>query len=431
MLLINSSITNVAQVTDIVAGQPTVVFPTGQAKLSHPGRENVVLPNVTGPGQVVAAVLDTDGRVKDPPHGNAWKSIRVLRDNQDLGTLWDIRQAYHFRDREGEYKSAVNGTPYRRHRAAAGQAQQGLLWVNPFTIVFQQLRLANNSQQPPATLNISPEFRVALNKIALPGTTLFRVDYRVMIKDGLPIPSQPGTEDLGHDRVDNLWVDKMLQVGPAVFPTAFTRSIASEHGQPWSHGHAHLGSEALGAAWSAALGKRGKSKHFNMQQIVDFASGMVPVPITSSQRHNLVCLLNANPSWIPQRNLNQAELSIEVRPAFIRPEATWERLTSIQPHHVDEVSSTALQSTAEAFSGNQPGSFLNYASVPSSRNLLHFSNRGFVNANQRANTANPSQTQQIGFLPSPIAKYDENGNPYYDSYSPNRGWFRTIYPPMC
>lgn len=419
------------QVTGVAAGQPTVVFPTGQAKLSHPGRENVVLHNVTGPGQVVAAILDTDGRVKDPPHGNAWKSIRVLRNNQDLGTLWDIRQAYHFRDREGEYKSAMNGTPYRSHRAAAGQAQQGLVWANPFTVVFQQLKLANNSQQPPATLNISPEFRVALNKIALPGATLFRVDYRVMVKDGLPVPSQPGTEDLGHDRVDKAWVEKILEVGPAVFPTAFTRSIASEHGPLWSLGHAHLGSETMGAAWSAALGKNGKSRHANMQQMVDFTSGMVPVRITSSQRHHLVRLLNANPSWIPQRNFIQTELSIETSPASIESEAPRERTRRpIQQRQVDEALSTALQSMTSNLSGSQPDSFLNYPLVPGSGSLLHSNNRGCINTDQTTSTANPSQIQQIDFFPSPVAKYDENSNLYYDSYSPTRGWFRTIYPPI-
>jgi hypothetical protein len=419
------------QVTDVAAGQPTVVFPTGQAKLSHPGRENVVLPNVTGPGQVVAAILDTDGRVKDPPHGNAWKSIRVLRNNQDLGTLWDIRQAYHFRDREGEYKSALNGTPYRTHRAAAGQARRGLVWANPFTVVFQQLRLANNSLQPPATLHISPEFRVALNKIASPGATIFRVDYRVMVKDGLPVPSQPGTEDSRHDGVDKAWVDKMLQVGPAVFPTAFTRSLASEHGPSWSLGHAHLGSDALGAVWSAAPGKAGKPKNADQQKTDDLTSGMVPVPVTSSQRYHIVSLLNANPSWIPHRPFIQTELSTEARLASIGPGAPGERTRwSIQSCQVDEVSPTALQSMTGALSESQPDGFLNCVLVPGSGNLLNSDNRDCVNANQAASTANPSSVQQIDFVPSPVAKYNENGNLYYDSYSPTRGRFRTIYPPM-
>lgn len=411
--------------------QPTVVFPTGQAKLSHPERENVVLPKVTGPGQVVAAILDTDGRVKDPPHGNAWKSIRVLRNNQDLGTLWDIRQAFHFKDREGEYKSALNGTPYRGHRTAKGQAQQGLVWANPFTVVFQQLRLANNSQQPPATLPISPEFRVALNSIAAPGATLFRVDYRVMVKDGLPVPSQPGTEDSGNDRVDNAWVDKVLQVGPAIFPTAFTRSLATKHGLYWSLGHAHIGSEALGAAWSAKPRKRGILRNVNQQQTDYFTPAMVPVPVTAAQRDQIIRLLHANPDWIPQPNLGQEEFSTEETPASIEPEAPWERTRMPIPScQVDEVSSTVVQSMTGSLSGYQPNSVLDHALVPGSGNFLHFDNRDSVNENQAAITANSSSVQQIDSVSSANAEYDENGHLYYDHYCPTQGWFRTIYPPL-
>jgi hypothetical protein len=56
-------------------------------------------------------VVETDGRITGRiPNGNSWKYIRVLRSNQDLGTLWDIRQALHFSKREGDYISCILGT---------------------------------------------------------------------------------------------------------------------------------------------------------------------------------------------------------------------------------------------------------------------------------------------------------------------------------
>ena len=46
-------------------------------------------------GALDDAMLKIDGRVKNPPHGNAWKVIRCRRKNQDMGTLFEIREDYY------------------------------------------------------------------------------------------------------------------------------------------------------------------------------------------------------------------------------------------------------------------------------------------------------------------------------------------------
>jgi hypothetical protein len=40
-------------------------------------------------------LLDEDGRVKrsNRPHGNAFKSIRIVRGSEDLGSLFDVRMS--------------------------------------------------------------------------------------------------------------------------------------------------------------------------------------------------------------------------------------------------------------------------------------------------------------------------------------------------
>lgn len=60
-------------------------------------QENVILCTVENVKALETKILEVDGRVKNPSHRNAWKMIRCLRNNQDLGSLFDIRESYYFR----------------------------------------------------------------------------------------------------------------------------------------------------------------------------------------------------------------------------------------------------------------------------------------------------------------------------------------------
>ena len=72
-------------------------MPPGVYKMSKPEeREDIVLSGVAAPGKVENRALEEFG-ILNAPNANAWKTIRVIRDNQDLGSLWDIRQAFSFR----------------------------------------------------------------------------------------------------------------------------------------------------------------------------------------------------------------------------------------------------------------------------------------------------------------------------------------------
>lgn len=55
----------------------------------------VEIHNIAGPNALMKKILETDGRVKNPPNGNAWKEIRCYRNNQDMGSLWEVRQAWY------------------------------------------------------------------------------------------------------------------------------------------------------------------------------------------------------------------------------------------------------------------------------------------------------------------------------------------------
>ncbi|KAI9375868.1 Asx homology domain-containing protein [Aspergillus egyptiacus] len=57
--------------------------------------DEIIIPNIQGPTALTLKILEIDGRVKKATNGNAWKEIRCFRNNQDMGTLWEVRQAWY------------------------------------------------------------------------------------------------------------------------------------------------------------------------------------------------------------------------------------------------------------------------------------------------------------------------------------------------
>ncbi|GAT29652.1 hypothetical protein RIB2604_03001850 [Aspergillus luchuensis] len=51
-------------------------------------------PSVTGLTSLASKIIEVDGRITDIPNGNAWKEFRAYRNNQDMGSLWEVRQAW-------------------------------------------------------------------------------------------------------------------------------------------------------------------------------------------------------------------------------------------------------------------------------------------------------------------------------------------------
>ncbi|KAB8237727.1 uncharacterized protein BDW43DRAFT_297402 [Aspergillus alliaceus] len=76
-----------------VFSQPSTVEGTSE----EPGL--IIVPNITGPGALAKKILEADGRTEKPPHGNAWKDFRAYRNNQDMGSLWEVRQAWFLRNK--------------------------------------------------------------------------------------------------------------------------------------------------------------------------------------------------------------------------------------------------------------------------------------------------------------------------------------------
>lgn len=54
----------------------------------------IILPNISTPHSLVIKILQIDGRKPNGRTANAWKEFRCYRNNQDMGSLFDVRETW-------------------------------------------------------------------------------------------------------------------------------------------------------------------------------------------------------------------------------------------------------------------------------------------------------------------------------------------------
>ncbi|KAL5364799.1 Asx homology domain-containing protein [Aspergillus floccosus] len=60
--------------------------------------DGVLISDIQSPSALLLKIVEIDGRVTGKiSHGNSWKDFRCYRDNQDMGSLFDIRYQWHSR----------------------------------------------------------------------------------------------------------------------------------------------------------------------------------------------------------------------------------------------------------------------------------------------------------------------------------------------
>lgn len=68
----------------------------GQGLATGPDEEDVVRYTVFNVQMLENKILELDGRTSPPyTRGNAWKQFRCQRDNQDMGSLYEVREGYY------------------------------------------------------------------------------------------------------------------------------------------------------------------------------------------------------------------------------------------------------------------------------------------------------------------------------------------------
>lgn len=77
-------------------------FAAGTRIIPKGTNDDIIRDDVAGPESLGKIAIGIHGGLAGQrlPNGNAWKVIRLMRKNQDLGTVWDVRQAVHFKDAE-------------------------------------------------------------------------------------------------------------------------------------------------------------------------------------------------------------------------------------------------------------------------------------------------------------------------------------------
>lgn len=87
--------TSAAPENDVKTETDTESLQSSSFGLTLKGVEVVVLHKVSGPTYLGNKMIELDGRIKHIPNGNAWKEFRCYRNNQDMGSLWEVRQAWY------------------------------------------------------------------------------------------------------------------------------------------------------------------------------------------------------------------------------------------------------------------------------------------------------------------------------------------------
>lgn len=59
--------------------------------------DDIIVSGIKSPLGLVKKILEIDGRKKEGRSSNAWKEIRCYRKNQDMGTLWEVRQTWYLK----------------------------------------------------------------------------------------------------------------------------------------------------------------------------------------------------------------------------------------------------------------------------------------------------------------------------------------------
>lgn len=71
---------------------------TQPTKSTNNEPEEVTVHDIISPNALVQKILSVDGRKTGARVANAWRDIRCYRNNQDMGSLWDIRQAWFLKN---------------------------------------------------------------------------------------------------------------------------------------------------------------------------------------------------------------------------------------------------------------------------------------------------------------------------------------------
>ncbi|RDW83873.1 uncharacterized protein DSM5745_04199 [Aspergillus mulundensis] len=82
------------EIIDLVDDEPSQSSPEENCEA-----DEVIVRDIQALNTLTSKILEIDGRVSKSTNGNAWKELRCFRNNQDMGTLWEVRQAWFLKNK--------------------------------------------------------------------------------------------------------------------------------------------------------------------------------------------------------------------------------------------------------------------------------------------------------------------------------------------
>ncbi|KAJ5302260.1 hypothetical protein PENANT_c008G09173 [Penicillium antarcticum] len=79
------------------SSQPQDLHPTS-SQATENDLDDIIVPNIMSPNGLAVKMLQIDGRMPNGRVANGWKDIRCIRNNQDIGSLFDVREAWFVRN---------------------------------------------------------------------------------------------------------------------------------------------------------------------------------------------------------------------------------------------------------------------------------------------------------------------------------------------
>ncbi|CZR64841.1 uncharacterized protein PAC_14740 [Phialocephala subalpina] len=222
-----------------------ISVPPGEHTTASTRFPNVQFPNanrpesVRGPNPIWEAALSVL-----PPHiqhlarqgpqkGEQWDTVLAFRDGEELGCLNDIRLALQFCMNEHDLSTQLTFTGGRTRKVAEGAstAAKAGFYLSKNNGLYLKVRTEKVVElNQDLLIDLGSRLNDLLAAEADTGYAIIMVDLRILITDGLPVPSNSTFEDV-------------LAKGPKAFPTAFTETLAGSCG--WTNGHAHMGLKSL------------------------------------------------------------------------------------------------------------------------------------------------------------------------------------------
>ncbi|CZT51496.1 uncharacterized protein RSE6_12646 [Rhynchosporium secalis] len=216
----------------------SILVPPGLTEDFIPGAGNLVFPNHLHPELIraptsihKAARTQLPGLPVQPGETRGlWRSMHVSRDEEEIGTLNEMRLAQKFCENEEDLQKQLTFSEGRTRnttsKIGSNAAKAGFHMYSTGTLFLKVKSEALTSLNQSLIIDLGAELNENLAELAEDEFSIVIVDNRGAHSEGIPSPD------------DEESLSKVLIEGPKAFSTEYTRRIAGSAG--WTNGHAHL-----------------------------------------------------------------------------------------------------------------------------------------------------------------------------------------------